>query len=54
MVLQETVQRQEAELNMHRAAIGSLREERDKLRQRVRLPRGETFFFDYLIFLEIT
>nr|XP_022311817.1 colorectal mutant cancer protein-like isoform X1 [Crassostrea virginica] len=41
MVLQETVQRQEAELNMHRAAIGSLREERDKLRQRVHEMRTE-------------
>ncbi|XP_061190130.1 colorectal mutant cancer protein-like isoform X2 [Saccostrea echinata] len=41
MVLQETVQRQEAELNMHRAAIGSLREERDKLRQRVHEIRTE-------------
>nr|XP_034320672.1 colorectal mutant cancer protein-like isoform X1 [Crassostrea gigas] len=41
MMLQETVQRQEVELNMHKAAIGSLREERDKLRQRVHEIRTE-------------
>lgn len=41
MMLQETVQRQEVELNMHKAAIGSLREERDKLRQRVRPHKGK-------------
>ncbi|XP_048749887.2 colorectal mutant cancer protein-like isoform X2 [Ostrea edulis] len=41
LMLQETVQRQEAELNMHKAAIGSLKEDRDKLRQRVHEMRTE-------------
>ncbi|KAK3093091.1 hypothetical protein FSP39_010966 [Pinctada imbricata] len=45
-VLHETVQKQESELNLHKAAVGSLREERDRLRKKVQELHGILQHYD--------
>ena len=46
-ILQEQIGKQEAELNIHRAALGSIREERDQYKKKV----GHNLFITFQIVL---